>query len=52
MPVTIVAPGPKVLDRISDWDRTVGLKPAKGAPIWAMSKFRDRFMTAYGPNAD
>ncbi|UXY25892.1 sulfatase [Streptomyces sp. HUAS TT20] len=51
VPVTIVAHDPKVLDRISDWGWTEGLKPAKDAPVWAMNKFRDRFMTAYGPNA-
>ncbi|MFF4565108.1 sulfatase [Streptomyces sp. NPDC001435] len=51
VPVTIVAHDPKVLDRISDWGWTEGLKPAKDAPIWAMNKFRDRFMTAYGQSA-
>ncbi|MFD6550996.1 sulfatase [Streptomyces sp. NPDC058398] len=50
VPVTIVARDPKVLDRVSDWGWTDGLKPAADAPEWAMNKFRDRFMTAYGPN--
>ncbi|MFE2530697.1 sulfatase [Streptomyces sp. NPDC059371] len=50
VPVTIVARDPKVLDRISDWGWTDGLKPAADAPEWAMNKFRDRFMTAYGSN--
>ncbi|MFE1288413.1 sulfatase [Streptomyces sp. NPDC058751] len=50
VPVTIVARDPKVLDRISDWGWTDGLKPAADAPEWPMNKFRDRFMTAYGPN--
>ncbi|MGW7257653.1 sulfatase [Streptomyces sp. NPDC054834] len=49
VPVTVVARDPKVLDRISDWGWTEGLKPAADAPEWAMNKFRDRFMTAYGP---
>ncbi|MEU1196581.1 sulfatase [Streptomyces sp. NPDC005813] len=48
VPVTIVAHDPKVLDRISDWGWTDGLKPAKNAPEWRMDTFRDRFMTAYG----
>ncbi len=48
VPVTIVAHDPKVLDRISDWGWTDGLKPAKDAPEWRMDTFRDRFMTAYG----
>lgn len=50
VPVTIVARDPKVLDRVSDWGWTDGLKPAADAPEWGMNKFRDRFMTAYGPN--
>ncbi|MFE1879043.1 alkaline phosphatase family protein [Streptomyces diastatochromogenes] len=49
VPVTIVAHDPKVLDRVSDWGWTKGLKPAADAPIWPMNKFRDRFMRAYGP---
>ncbi|WP_333492436.1 sulfatase [Streptomyces camelliae] len=49
VPVTIVAHDPKVLDRISGWGWTEGLKPAPDAPIWPMDVFRDRFLTAYGP---
>ncbi|WP_405917897.1 sulfatase [Streptomyces sp. NBC_00728] len=49
VPVTIVARDPKVLDRVSDWGWSDGLKPADNAPVWGMDKFRDRFMTAYGP---
>ncbi|MDX2541631.1 sulfatase [Streptomyces sp. WI04-05B] len=49
VPVTIVARDPKVLDRVADWGWTEGLKPAANAPEWSMDKFRDRFMTAYGP---
>lgn len=49
VPVTIVAHDPKVLDRVSNWGWTEGLKPADNAPEWTMNKFRDRFMTAYGP---
>ncbi|WP_405622990.1 sulfatase [Streptomyces sp. NBC_00076] len=47
VPITIVARDKKVLDRISDWGWTDGLKPADNAPAWGMDKFRDRFMTAY-----
>ncbi|WP_406481176.1 sulfatase [Streptomyces sp. NBC_01615] len=52
VPITIVAHDQKVLDRISDWGWTDGLKPAKDAPEWRMDTFRDRFMTAYGPHPD
>ncbi|MFJ9535967.1 sulfatase [Streptomyces sp. NPDC101225] len=49
VPISIVARDPKVLDRVSDWGWTEGLKPADDAPEWTMNAFRDRFMTAYGP---
>ncbi|MFH0517875.1 sulfatase [Streptomyces sp. M41] len=49
VPVTIVARDQKVLDRIASWNWTDGLKPAENAPTWGMDRFRDRFMTAYGP---
>lgn len=52
VPVTIVARDQKVLDRIADWNWTDGLKPAENAPTWGMDKFRDRFLTAYGPRND
>ncbi|MDQ1045379.1 CDP-alcohol phosphatidyltransferase [Streptomyces sp. V4I2] len=48
VPVSIVAKDPKVLDKIAAWNWTDGLKPAKDAPVWKMSSFRDRFLTAYG----
>ncbi|MFJ4273996.1 CDP-alcohol phosphatidyltransferase [Streptomyces coelicoflavus] len=48
VPVSIVAKDPKVLDAIDDWNWTEGLEPAKDAPVWKMSAFRDRFLTAYG----
>nr|WP_223189947.1 sulfatase [Streptomyces sp. TRM68416] len=50
VPVTVVARDPKVLDRVADWGWTDGLKPAADAPQWGMDEFRDRFMTAYGPD--
>ncbi|MFD7679356.1 sulfatase-like hydrolase/transferase [Streptomyces sp. NPDC060187] len=48
VPVSIVAKDPKVLDRIADWGWTDGLQPEHNAPVWKMSAFRDRFLTAYG----
>nr|WP_234343095.1 CDP-alcohol phosphatidyltransferase [Streptomyces fulvoviolaceus] len=48
VPISIVAKDPKVLDKISSWNWTEGLKPAHNAPVWKMSSFRDRFLTAYG----
>ncbi|MEU9473894.1 hypothetical protein AB0D78_46755 [Streptomyces avermitilis] len=49
VPIAIVAHDQGVLDRISDWGWTDGLKPASDAPEWRMDTFRDRFLTAYGP---
>ncbi|REE60587.1 phosphoglycerol transferase MdoB-like AlkP superfamily enzyme [Streptomyces sp. 3212.3] len=48
VPCSIVAKDPKVLDKIADWGWTDGLRPAHDAPVWKMSSFRDRFLTAYG----
>jgi hypothetical protein len=47
VPVSVVAGDPEVLDRIDGWRWTEGLI-AGGAPVWRMSDFRDRFLTAYG----
>ncbi|MGW2420319.1 CDP-alcohol phosphatidyltransferase [Streptomyces sp. NPDC001709] len=48
VPISIVAKDPKVLDKIAGWGWTDGLRPAHNAPVWKMSAFRDRFLTAYG----
>ncbi|WP_327189138.1 sulfatase [Streptomyces xinghaiensis] len=52
VPVSIVAHDEAVLDRISDWEWDEGLKPGPDAPVWRMDTFRDRFLTAYGPEAE
>ena len=49
VPVSIVAKDPEVLEKIADWGWTDGLQPADSTPTWRMDKFRDRFMTAFGP---
>ncbi|WP_245694751.1 sulfatase [Streptomyces abyssalis] len=51
VPITIAARDPKVMDRMSDWGWDDGLKPGKGAPVWRMDSFRDRFLTTYGPRS-
>ncbi|MGW1373090.1 sulfatase [Streptomyces sp. NPDC002446] len=51
VPVTLVAHDPAVLKRISGWHWTPGLKPGPKAPVWRMDTFRDRFLTAYGPQS-
>jgi hypothetical protein len=51
VPITIVARDHAVLDRISGWGWTDGLKPGPQAPVWRMDTFRDRFLTAFGSRA-
>jgi hypothetical protein len=51
VPITIVAHDPAVLNRISTWGWQDGLKPGPHAPVWPMNAFRDRFLTAFGPQA-
>ncbi|GGO58288.1 hypothetical protein GCM10012287_56100 [Streptomyces daqingensis] len=52
VPVSVIAKDDKVMDRIHDWNWKDGLRPDKDTPVWRMDKFRDRFMTAYGPDGD
>jgi hypothetical protein len=49
VPISIIARDPSVLTRISGWGWTDGLLPSPKAPVWPMSAFRDRFLTAFGP---
>jgi hypothetical protein len=51
VPVSVIAHDPGVLDRISGWGWQDGLRPGPDAPVWRMDAFRDRFLTAYGPNS-
>lgn len=51
VPVAIVAHDPAVLDRIAGWGWQDGLRPGPQAPVWRMDTFRDRFLTAYGPQS-
>jgi phosphatidylglycerophosphate synthase len=49
VPVSIIAHSPSVLKRISGWDWQSGLLPSPEAPVLKSSAFRNRFLTAYGP---
>jgi hypothetical membrane protein len=51
VPITIITRDPAVLDRISGWGWQNGLAPGPQAPVWPMNAFRDRFLTAFGPQA-
>ncbi|MFM6848260.1 MAG: CDP-alcohol phosphatidyltransferase [Terrabacter sp.] len=52
VPVSLVTRDPAVLQRIHAWGWQEGLRPAVDAPVWPMDRFRDRFLTAYGPGRD
>ncbi|GAB3032653.1 hypothetical protein GCM10027052_07020 [Parafrigoribacterium mesophilum] len=47
VPVSIIAHDPSVLSQISTWNWQDGVLPSPAAPVWPMSQFRDRFLTAY-----
>jgi hypothetical protein len=49
VPITIIAHDPDVMSRISSWGWQPGMLPNSHAPVWPMDAFRDRFLTAYGP---
>jgi hypothetical protein len=51
VPISIIAHDPSVLERIGGWGWQSGLLPRPDAPVLRMSAFRDRFLTAYGPQA-
>lgn len=47
VPITIVARDPAVTARLSSWGWKPGLQPEKTGPVWAMSVFRDRFLSTF-----
>jgi hypothetical protein len=49
VPVSIIAHDPEVLRRISSWGWVDSMQPTPTAPVWRMSAFRDRFLSAFGP---
>jgi hypothetical protein len=51
VPITIIAHDPDVMSRIASWEWQPGMLPNPNAPVWPMDAFRDRFLTAYGPQS-
>jgi hypothetical protein len=49
VPISIIAHDPSVLKRIKSWGWQSGLLPSPHAPVLRMDAFRDRFLTAFGP---
>jgi hypothetical protein len=48
VPISVIARDPAVLKRIGGWGWNDGLRPSPKAPVWPMSAFRDRFLSAFG----
>ncbi len=51
VPISIIAHDPKVLEQIGSWGWSAGLRPKATAPVWPMSAFRNRFLTAFDSKA-
>jgi phosphoglycerol transferase MdoB-like AlkP superfamily enzyme len=51
VPISVIAHDPAVLRDIAGWGWQDGLLPSAEAPVWRMSAFRDRFLTAFGSQA-
>jgi phosphatidylglycerophosphate synthase len=49
--VSVIAHDRSVLKRIAGWGWQPGLRPNPNAPVWPMSDFRNRFLTAFGPRS-
>ena len=49
VPITIIAHDPDVMRQIGSWAWQPGMLPNSDATVWPMDAFRDRFLTAYGP---
>ena len=49
VPISVIARDPAVMKRIAGWGWNGGLRPRPQAPVWPMSAFRDRFLSAFGP---
>lgn len=49
VPVTVIARDPAVLRRVAGWGWRPGLDPGPEGTVWRMDRFRDRFLTAFGP---
>jgi hypothetical protein len=47
VPISVIAHDPAVLQKIDVWGWSDGLRPSSKAPLWPMSDFRDRFLSAF-----
>jgi hypothetical protein len=47
VPISIISDDPAVLRPPAGWNWTAGLRPDPDAPVWPMSAFRNKFLSAY-----
>jgi phosphatidylglycerophosphate synthase len=48
VPISIIAHDRAVMRRIAGWGWVDGMRPDATAPVWPMSAFRNRFLSAFG----
>jgi hypothetical protein len=48
VPISVIAHDPAVTSRIAGWGWVNGMRPDPTAPVWPMSDFRNRFLSAFG----
>jgi len=51
VPVHVIGPAP-LLARLDGWGWTDGMVPNPAVPAWPMAAFRDRFLAAFGTDAE
>jgi hypothetical protein len=51
VPISLIARDPSVIRRTAGWGWVDGMRPGSHAPVWPMSAFRNRFLSAFGPQA-
>jgi hypothetical protein len=49
VPISVISKDKTVISRIDSWNWQPGVFPSPSAPVWRMDAFRDRFLSAYGP---
>ncbi|WP_243062833.1 CDP-alcohol phosphatidyltransferase [Humibacter sp. RRB41] len=49
VPISIISKDKGVIAGIDSWHWQQGVFPSPAAPVWRMDAFRNRFLTAYGP---
>ncbi|WP_185985118.1 sulfatase [Aureimonas mangrovi] len=51
VPIHILSRDRELLERLDEWGWTRGMVPSRGAPVWRMDAFRERFVRAFSDGA-